>query len=430
MRKKLILRASKRMDDNRKEGRNENGLIRMSAVARDYMGFHDEQVELWPANSKGVDRINKAILLKIFHAFSKDLKEARSAVDKDQYKRIGFVTTKTFNRICGGDREVAKNIWISDTVHDTVLGADPEFMLLDSEKNVIYASNVISYTGEIGSDGPLAELRPKPEISTEALVENLLHLLKIGKTHDIDGYHWVGGCYHHDGSRSYPIGGHIHVGNPVQLVRKGQPTKMGCFKVINKILDEFLTVPLIKLDGPDGCKRRDKSDTYSGFGCYGDFRTGAGRLEHRAMSGMWLTHPSVSRAVLGSVKAVVDEIFRFISENKFAKGYILPDTLDETNLYAKSFNSWNKIPLAVDLKCTESSKFMAEALVQSDPKLVDKAFVNALHKKFKGLSTYTNYQHYIDGLCEILKVGSKELDAYSRDLKRNWLVGKKYIVDV
>jgi len=220
MRKKLILRTSTRMTDNKKKDRNENGLIRMSAVARDYMGFHDDQVELWPANSKGVDRINKAIMLRIFHAFSKDLKETKPTVTADQYKRIGFVTAKTFNRICGGDKKAADNIWISDTIHDTVLGADPEFMLWE-DKNVVYAFNVISYTGELGSDGPLAELRPKPEIATDALVKNMLRLLKAGtKNEVIDIYDWIGGCYHHDGERSYPIGGHIHVGNPVQLVKK------------------------------------------------------------------------------------------------------------------------------------------------------------------------------------------------------------------
>lgn len=434
MRKKLILVASERMDNNRKDDRNEHGLVRMSAIARDYMGFHDDTVELWPVGSSGEDRINKAIVLKIFHAFGGDLKDVKTQIkrnerSKEEYRRIGFVTTKIFDRICGGDRKIADNIWISDDIYDTVMGADPEFLLFDGNK-IVDARDVLPYHGAIGSDGPMAEIRPKPEVLTEKLVDNMVKIFEDNLDNpSIKDYRWLASCFHKNDHRGFPVGGHIHVGNPVQVVRQSGSFKHNLYRVMNKIMDEYLTVPLIKLDGHDGKGRRDRNIAYSGYGGFGDFRTDHGRLEHRSVSGMWLLNPSIAKAVLGTAKAVVDEIFRLISEEKFSGSYILPSKFEGAALYS-SFDEWNKIPLAKDMRCTRSSEWMKSTINSSDIKMIDQKFISDLHGKLKKLSTYGENNRYIDGLCEVLKMKSAEISKLERDIKKTWTKGKKFVVDI
>lgn len=435
MRKKLILTASRKMDNNKKQDRNEDGLIRMAAAVRDYMGFHDDQVKLWPVGSTEADR---SISLEIFHAFGADIKELKKniksgKIDKGQYERTGFVTTETFHKICGEGNKLkhADNIWISDDIHDTVIGADPEFLIFGQDGTVVPATNILPHIGEIGSDGAMAEIRPLPEVSVDKLVRNMREIFEnnVNKG-DIKDYKLIATCYHEDGGRGYPVGGHIHVGNPIQLVNKSSDVKRGFYKVTNKILDEYLTVPLIKLDGPNGAGRRSNKMVYSGYGYFGDFRTNHGRLEHRSLSGIWLLHPSVSKAVLGTAKAITDEAFKLISAHKFAEDYILPYRFADTNMYNTNFKSWDKIPLAADMGCTKPSKWMINMLKKSDEKTIDHTHVKKLHNKLKSLSTFEDNRKYIDGLCEILKLKYEETSKWDRDIRENWLGNKKFLIDL
>jgi len=166
-RKKLILLASDKMDTNKKENRNENCLIRMPAKVRKNMGFDEESVEIYPSGNSN-DRISKSQLLEIFHAYSTDIKKVKKMISDgeittEEATRIGFVTTNTLNKINGGKSKKIKDIWISNTIHDTVMGSDPEFLLFERDGNkVVHAANKLGHVGELGSDGAMAEVRPKP----------------------------------------------------------------------------------------------------------------------------------------------------------------------------------------------------------------------------------------------------------------------------
>ena len=436
-RKRLVLMASKRMDSNRKEGRNENGLIRMSAVTREHMGFHNDKVELWPADATGEDRLNKSILLTVFHAFGEDLKGLKADIgtgklSEEKYRRIGFVTTKTFNRICGKSKAPSENIWISNDIYDTVIGTDPEFLLFDSKdaNKIILAHAVLPHNGEMGCDGAMAEIRPKPEVSIERLIGNMSAIFKTNSTKaKIKNLRWVATCYHEDEYRGYPVGGHVHIGNPRQLVSQPEAVKDKFYRVTNKIIDEYITIPLVKLDGPLGSKRRKREKIHSGYGHFGDFRTEHGRLEHRSMSGIWLMHPSLAKAVLGATKAVVDEIFRHIAENQFNGNYILPGKLTRSNLYF-DFDKWGEIPLAKDMGCVTPSETVRKILLESDEKFMTASRIKTLLNKFRKLSTYNENRAYVDAFCEILKVKFEEISKWDRDIRNNWLKKKKFIVDI
>lgn len=434
---KLILFASDRMDKNKKEGRNENCLVRMSENARDRMGFHGNKVELWPTNPSGEDRLNRSILLEIFHAFKSDIeslnkKIARKELTEAQAKNVGFVTTKTLNKVYSKNKKNKNNIWISDDIHDTVLGTDPEFLFFmkDSDK-VVSALELMTKYGEIGNDGAMAEVRPKPEVDIEKHVRNIRDIFKRHLNEEkIKEYRCLASIYHEDDSRGYPVGGHIHVGNPIQLVKQPSPVKRKLYKVMGKILDERLSVPSIRLDGFLGKGRRSSAAVHSGFGNFGDYRTDLGRLEHRTLSGIWLLHPSLAKAVLGTAKAITYEVFKRAYDRNFDKGYILPDKYNNVNLFSSSFDEWDKIPLTNDMGCTAPSKFMSDVMRASDPNVIDSDYVKKTHNEFKKMSTYKDYRKYIDAFCDILRIDHERIAKWDREIRNNWLKKKKFIVDL
>ena len=214
---KLILIPSNSMDENKKKDRDEDGLIRLPKISREHLGT-TTKVEVYLNTNNTEDRIKSAKLLSIFKAFTKDIEICKDKdLSPEELDRVGFVTTRTFERITN---DLKKNsIWIADSINDTVIGADPEFLLFDADNNVIRANNILSYHGELGSDGAMAEVRPKPAIDPEELVTNISKILKNPDiTNPIAPYKWVAGCYYKDKNRDYPIGGHIHIGNPIQIV--------------------------------------------------------------------------------------------------------------------------------------------------------------------------------------------------------------------
>jgi hypothetical protein len=428
-REKLILIPSEKMDFNKKEDRNEHGLVRMSKVARDSLGF-DRSVEIYPETNSTEKRLGGSVLLDIFQAFSEDLRKARTdGLSEDDLKRVGFVTTKTFQKITGSeDRIPQKSIWITKDVNDTVIGADPEFILFDEDGNVVRANNVLSHTGLIGSDGAMAEIRPRPAISPEGLVENIRMLLsdedQIGS---IKQYKWVAGCYYKDNNRDYPIGGHIHIGNPIQIARIDSDYRVDFFKSFNKILDELLSIPMIKIDGTISGRARRTECTMGKYGYFGEFRTCNGRLEHRTLSGMWLVHPDLSTLVLGTAKAIIDEVYRHVADRNFDMEYMFPRKFRHNSVWSEDFKSWGEIPLVNDIGCVLTSKDMVDYLHKSDANKISPKFLKTWLNRMQKLSTYKIYAKYIDGLHDILKNSVKTFHNCEKSIQKNWLEGAKFL---
>lgn len=435
--KKLILLPSRSMDNNRKDDRNENGLVRMAAKARDFMSFVDDKVEIWTV--AGAER-QASVLLDIFHAYSTDVKKAKDLVGKGDFKtadlnRIGFVTSKMYKRITGGDDDT--NIWVSTGVHDTVIGADPEFLLFDSADNVIHANNLMSKEGIIGCDGAMAEVRPKPSTSPEGLVKNIESAFSNKSlTSAISNYDWMAGCYYRNSKRDYPMGGHIHIGNPAKVARMTMPRREMFFNVMNKIIDELLSIPCMRFDDDMGNKRRTNCQMSlggGGWGYFGEWRTCNGRLEHRTLSGMWLMHPSVAMCVVGTAKAITDEIFKRWANHDFKYDYVVPmkyKGLNYQDMNNDNFTAWKSFPVCKDLNAIMPSKELRNILNKSKGSDVSKSWLDKWHSKMRRLSTYGKYSKYIDGLREILRVSMPELSKWDRKIQNNWLKSKKFLVDV
>ena len=433
-RHKLILVVSEQMDTNKKPNRNENGLIRMSALTRDFMAFTKDSVEIWPQNTNTVERINCAVYLKIFKAFSSDIKKLRSnSITENELKRVGFVSPNTFRKIMGtkADVHITNNAWIADDIHDTVIGADPEFLLFDNEGKIVKANRIMGKQGKLGCDGAMAEVRPDPAITPAGLIENI-H--KIFATKDlvepIKNLDWVAGCYFKDSDRDYPIGGHIHIGNPIQIAKMDPRKREHFFKVFNKIMDELLALPMIKLDGTQSGLSRRSNCSMGKYGYYGEWRICNGRLEHRTLSGIWLTHPILAECVFGTAKAIIDEVFKNVANKKFNFSYMLPSTFHNVDLFFNNFNSWDKIPLAADMGCIRSSETMEKILNNSQDKVITKDFLQKWYNHLSTFHSYKSYKKYIDGLYEILSTKNKHFKEFSKNIKTNWLENKEFIINL
>lgn len=426
---KLILIPSKKMDTNKKNSRNENGLVRMSKLARINMGLED-QVEVYPNTKETEKRLNGAMLLSIFRAFSTDLKKLKEEGYSEQdLQRVGFVTTKTFRKITGVAAETKiHNIWITDSINDTVIGADPEFLLFDKQNKIVRANNVLSYHGPIGCDGAMAEVRPKPAIEPEELVENIKTLFtdKV-LTDPIKNYNWVAACYHKDSNRDYPVGGHIHIGNPIQIARIDGKLRLNFFKSFNKILDELLAIPMVKIDGTELGRARRTECTMGKFGYFGEFRTCNGRLEHRTLSGMWMMHPKLATLVLGTAKAIIDAVFINVANNKYDTNYMFNEALSGAHIWSSGFNEWEKIPLCKDMNCTKSSKDMIAFLHKSAASRITLPFLKKWYDNMKELPTYNQYALYIDGLYETLKNKTEAFMDYSKCIQHSWIEEKAFL---
>ena len=300
--------------------------------------------------------------------------------------------------------------------------------MFNEDGGIVRANNVLSYNGPVGCDGAMAEVRPVPAITPEELVKNIEVLLKDKKlTKAIQSYDWVAGCYFKDQHRDYPVGGHIHIGNPMRIARMSTDNRVEFFKIFNKILDELLAIPMIKIDGADLGRARRTECTMGKYGFFGEFRTCNGRLEHRTLSGMWLMHPILTTLVLGTAKAIIDEVYRHVADNDYKPAYMFPSKLRGAHIWEPNFDQWKSFPLANDMNCILDSRSMVELLHKSAASKISAKFLSSWYSRMKQLSTYKMYAKYIDGLYEVLKNSTKAFHDYDKVLQKTWLGNAKFL---
>ena len=197
-----------------------------------------------------------------------------------------------------------------------------------------------------------------------------------------------------------------------------------------KIVDELLALPMIKLDGSQSGLSRRSNCSMGKYGYYGEWRMCNGRLEHRTLSGMWLTHPVLAECIFGTAKTIIDEVFRKVADKKFDLSYMLPSTFHDKNLFLNDFDSWSEIPLAIDMGCIKSSETMEKILNNSQDKIITKSFLQKWHKHLLTFHASKPYTKYIDGLYEILSTKNKHFKEFSKSIKTNWLENKKFIINL
>lgn len=421
MKENVILIPSARMDQNKKKDRNESGLIRMSKTTRNRLGLTDS-VELYNSSSTD-ERLKKSLLLDIFQAYSEDIARAKTVISEADMSRVGFVTTKVYNLLTNGDKtgKSSENIWVSDGPDDLVVGSDPEFVLFNTDGSIVRANNLLPYNGRIGCDGAMAELRPKPAVKPEELVSNIRDLLSSAPE-NIKGLTWKPGCYFSDNNRDYPVGGHIHIGNPRKIEKLSLDNRYRIFKALNKVLDEQLSIPMIKVDGSLGKARRSECKIGK-YGWHGEFRDSNGHFEHRTLSGLWLSHPKLSESVIGVAQAISEEVFRRIFDKKIDLEYVLPSRFAGVDLWRSGFSEWGNIGITSDMGCVSPSNEVSSIINNSDVRKVTQKYLSDWYKKMKDMSTYKSHHMYIDNLYNILKSPIKSIHAAvnKHSIQESWL---------
>ncbi len=191
-------------------------------------------------------------------------------------------------------------------IDKVTIGSDPEFIFEDGKGNMLESYNIIRpirfstcgqitpncsecrkdtlfcghgrTSAEIGTDGALGELRPKPGNNPLEHVENIQKLFHA-MTFLPSGTVIKGGTIHHNAS----IGGHIHIGMPID-------DKEHCAK----FLSHFAGIPLRKIERPIDVKRRGYNN---GFGRFGGYDIKGYGLEWR-MPASWLVSKEIGTAAL------------------------------------------------------------------------------------------------------------------------------------
>lgn len=332
-------------------------------------------------------------------------------ISSGQADVTAFVTSKTRTAIVGQIKGAA-NLYFSSDIDNLKIGADPEFCLVDpSTGRFKYAQQIpdLTISGELGQDGPLAELRPPPKTDVGAFVDSIREILKQNAKL-INNYEWWSGATYksktHPSDRVLSIGGHIHIGDPPLLPPEA---KQEVYRKVIQILDETVATPLVRVDAPHQELRRGGKE---GYGRWGDQRPQAGRFEWRVPSGFWLAHPILARAVLGTTKAVSEACYQRMASNKYDTDYI------EAPLNKRGFlRDWGA--LAKDK--------VAKLLNESDADKIDNDYTQRAADKLKSLENYNQYREEIDAFADIITMSKKDRERINLNMRSTWLEDKQLI---
>jgi hypothetical protein len=362
-----------------------------------------------PSMEKGLEV--KQARLEDVHILMQQLKAGK--ISAEQADMTVFVCSNTRDRFMGKARS-KKNLWITDRLDILKIGADPEFCLVDPATGRFkYAAQVVGLTktGELGQDGPLAELRPKPATSPKELVETMKKILEQNKD-KIDKYEWLGGATFknaaYPGDRTLSIGGHIHIGNP-SVLPEGKKTSI--HQRIIQILDETIAIPLCRIDTPDPGARRNAGGG-GAYGRWGDTRPQEGRFEWRVPSGFWSAHPDIAVAVLGVTKAVSEECYQRMSDKDFDSDYI-----SAQSNRAGFLKDWDAI----------AQEKAAKLVNDSNPDSITNDILVKMEERLKSMSNYKDYQDEIDAFVDLVNISPDDRSKISLDLKKNWLDGHGFL---
>ena len=393
----------------------ENGYIRIPRRARKHFDTN--------TNTISITYKKKTIALEIKAAFKEDITDLKASISegkltKEDASDVGFVTSGVFQGLMGRSKKAETDYcYMSDDIEDIMLGADPEFVLVNPKSREFkYAEHVSGFgsSGVLGADGPLAEVRPPPATSTDQVIRNIRNILKKGNPY-ISPYSWLAGATYGNpkkkGERVLHIGGHIHLGDPLIVPNAD---KQGTYRQIIRMLDELMAIPLVRVDGPNAFLRRNTTHTngYGRYGLWGDTRPQVGRFEWRVPSGLWLAHPDFARAVLGTAKAITETSYQMMAEKGFDPKWIC------ARADGKGFlKAWKAI----------GSQRAAKIVNSCDPKMVTLGMIKASHDKLKTMDNYAKYRDDIDEFIRLVTLSDKDKIRINLDIKDTWLDGGKLV---
>jgi len=383
-------------------------IIRFPKRGRDALRFRNNLVVV----GKGENRF----ALEIKPAFKEDVIALNAMVkagtiSMDEAETVAFVSRNLLDRITRLRGGSVKSLWVTDGVEDVTTGADPEFGLITTDpkgdKYLVPGNSVLPKRGKFGSDGPGVEVRPAPSRDYRQVIANIKEILS--NPPDVTkAYEWIGGATYRDKRRTYWFGGHIHFGRPLQIL----PSKAtSCFRSIAAVLDAYLSFPLVRFDKPEPNLRRNGCSV--GYGkaqtndsIRADYDTTCSRFEYRVPSGLWLVHPTLAKAVMGTAKCVVEAAYRRMAGKNFDYNWISAHT---ANSLVGSFNIPNYPEIVSIINGSETAKITAQHLMHWKAQL-------------KNLETYPQYKREVDCLLAITETPPNVVvPDLCLDLRANWI---------
>jgi len=452
MKEEIVLVESAQMAQ-----RKENSFARIPKRARTSLGPGAKTLELYGERSSDRDKCSKA--LEIRQAFKADLQLATKlqkdgVISSNDRKRLVFVSSATFRTVA--KKKLGSGValaHLADTVEDILIGTDPEFALVESSGEFIYANQAFGHkylSEQLGADdfGLQVELRPPPTLDHRDLVKSMQYILNNDpKIDKISNYKWLATSFDDAGSTYVGFGGHIHIGNTRILEVKD--LSHAYYVVATRLLDELVAIPHSRIEGEGGIRRRNKSR----FGHCGDFRNDLKpqRLEWRTIGADWIAHPELAKAVLGTAKAIVEDLCTRIVRNGYSLDYLIPPKYrkgffagyvnknSEARVhFRKDLNkhharmqeiyweadevNWQEFPAIDDLGLSKSSKVIESTLWKGD---TTPAVAEGLGKVLRKLSTYGRYKDEIERFIDVCTRNKRTLETkLRRDLRETWIEGK------
>ena len=398
----LTLMASTKMSENK-----EHGIIRLPKKARLHFGFTNSVVVV----GKGEHRFG----LEVKKAYTQDVQKLAKKIgsgkmSEEEALTSGFVTRSVLQKV---NRRQGESVWISDSLEEITVGADPEFGLRDSYDRFIRGGNVIKKEGAFGSDGPAVEVRPAPSVDHVAMVGNITEILQ-DPPEVMKPYKWVGGATFSDEHRNYWFGGHIHLGRPTQI--DPDDAIEHCYNGIADVLDHLLAFPLVRFDTPNPNLRRHGCDFGYGTAGTGDtgdtnssVRSHADRFEYRVLSALWVAHPTLAKIVVGATKAITESVYAGIADKKFEYDWV------DTPGFRKGFG-------------ISGSRAILDIINRSKADSITKDHMTRWRNQIRDLERFDDYSEELNALIALVgadpSVVKKHLDL---DLRQGWCEGKRFL---
>ena len=202
--------------------------------------------------------------------------------------------------------------------------------MVDNKTNSLLRANAFfKKWGEVGHDGILAELRPKPALQPKTLTDTIYELIKKTRellesnTADYDpsrimlyGASSFKTALKQQFMESAPIyttaGFHLHFGLPPRILGMS-PETVCLMHIIANIMDYYVGIPSVLLEQTLDYNRR--SNTSVSYGKPGDYRLDHRTFEYRVPGGSLLRHPLLTEGLLTLGSTVIND---FISKIKKA----------------------------------------------------------------------------------------------------------------
>lgn len=306
---------------------------------------------------------------------------------------VAYVSPANFEKI--------KDSPVEFEILEVTLGCDPEFFILYGSR-LVSAATFLPFTGQIGCDGILGELRPRYGRHERDVVANLKDLIeripyrmkraawcktlpREGTSFRLEAHSYF---YHR------PAGFHVHLGIPPEILNTRKDFNRTAMNHLVQCLDWYVAVPLIPLE-TDHRRRLGGSQ----YGRPGDYRPSNVTLEYRVPGAFYLRSPALAGGLLGLSLLLTENIVSRLKEA--SKNFVNLHRLSKGDLQEVM-----PIPEPEEIRST---------LCSTDLKLASRC-IDKIRAQIEDLPSYGKHKEGIQQFFRLVERDQKP----SANLLHNW----------